>query len=367
MMTWLEDLVAENKKFHQERSVYHNKAYEYWLDVSRALRSIPADQINPAQILQGVPQQSQHQPQLQAQLQPQHQAQPTIPQHHALQSTDDDSGRNTSRTSYSNRMNPDRPVYPSTTSTQQPQPQAQTEPARRYCVAAYNYKEGRPEANSLNFSKHQMFLIIDDSSSWWLVQNVDTNERGYIPMNFARLKLTDAEEKRVILLNNQAKSQKSSSQSLLSSADNNSSGRNSYNSRVGASFQSTPNASVSRNLSPNQPTTAQQQIKQQPTTQQNATSSRVSNIATPSRTSGMIPNSVTNTPAQAATTPAPVSTTIRARARFDYNGSDSSFLSFKSGELLTIRSDSIQGDWWLATNNAGTTGYAPSNFLTIQS
>lgn len=64
-------------------------------------------------------------------------------------------------------------------------------------------------------------------------------------------------------------------------------------------------------------------------------------------------------------TPAAQPGVTRARARFDYSGSDNSFLSFKAGEILTIQGETTGEDWWLAVNEAGVAGYAPSNFLSV--
>lgn len=70
------------------------------------------------------------------------------------------------------------------------------------------------------------------------------------------------------------------------------------------------------------------------------------------------------TPSRVSPAPHPAApSVIRVRARFDYKGSDSTFLTFKAGEILTVQGETAGEDWWLAVNENGQTGYAPSNFL----
>lgn len=191
ILSWLEDLVAENMKFHQERAVYHNKAYEYWLDVSRALKSVPVDQLPNLQKV--IAMSSRHEPETEMRQQSfqQNSSQPIF--------NPRTSSNNLHSRTYASPQSQPQPMVPTqhtpaapTQHTPSPPVNSQDDASNmRLCIAAYTYKDGRPEANSLNFPKHQIFQILDSSSGWWLVKNLDTAEQGYVPMNYMRVKFTE--------------------------------------------------------------------------------------------------------------------------------------------------------------------------------
>jgi len=64
---------------------------------------------------------------------------------------------------------------------------------QKIVIALYSY-EGRDERD-LSFEKGDKLIIIDDREpDWWLAQRVETEERGYIPMNFVASNIMETEE-----------------------------------------------------------------------------------------------------------------------------------------------------------------------------
>lgn len=66
-------------------------------------------------------------------------------------------------------------------------------PKQKVVIALYSY-EGRDEGD-LCFEKGEKLIILDDKEpDWWLAQRLQTEEKGYIPMNFVVTNIIETEE-----------------------------------------------------------------------------------------------------------------------------------------------------------------------------
>jgi hypothetical protein len=80
-------------------------------------------------------------------------------------------------------------------------PSMNNTPKQKVVIALYSY-EGRDEGD-LGFEKGEKLIVLDDKEpDWWLAKRLQTEEKGYIPMNFVVTNIIETEEYLLILFSN---------------------------------------------------------------------------------------------------------------------------------------------------------------------